>query len=248
MADEHKRFVALGPNDGFSVEGETGFYTKATLLDYGVNAQGNICGVYGESLQNSGDRKATESGIGVSGVGDNVGISGAGRVAVFGFGTGDQDPNAPMPLGPSPRTGVMGINIGTFGSGIHGVHRSSGSIEGSAAPPESADYPPIDSPGAGVHGAGLGGYGGVFESRPDPAAAGSPLLAPVSLKAAALNSLLPTVGRVGDIFVSLRTNSDGFDVATIWFCTQPSDQNNPATWAPFQLGTELAGGQAPIPV
>ena len=45
-----KRVVATGPNEGFTVRGETGFYTESDKLDYGVNVQGKKCGVYGECV------------------------------------------------------------------------------------------------------------------------------------------------------------------------------------------------------
>src|SRR5688572_276515 len=80
--DREKRYVATGPNQGFTIRGVTGFYTDAGLLDFGVNVQGNRCGVYGESFRPGGEPRTPPSGdnenVGVCGVGLTYGVFGQG--------------------------------------------------------------------------------------------------------------------------------------------------------------------------
>jgi hypothetical protein len=115
---KNRQFVALGPNDGFSAEGLTGFFTSATSLAFGVNAQGGICGVYGESngIGAGADRmpppEVANMGIctGVCGSGLTYGVYGLGGQIAGVWG------EVPSPLG----TGVIGRG-GKTATGVLGA-------------------------------------------------------------------------------------------------------------------------------
>ena len=115
-----KRVVATGPNQGFTVRGVTGFYTEAATLDYGVNVQGNKCGVYGECVHTTPtDRKSetlppdpTDNGIGVCGVGDDYGVFGKGFL--YAGVHGENGSNG---------TGVFGLGLNDTAIGVAGISK-----------------------------------------------------------------------------------------------------------------------------
>ena len=131
--DVEKRVVATGPNQGSSVRGVTGFFTAADKLDYGVNVQGNRCGVYGESGNPIHSRTApidSREQVGVCGIGLSYGVFGRGflRAGVYGEIENRGAGVAGQAVGGNA-IGVAGIRVATSinskptdrGSGIIGV-------------------------------------------------------------------------------------------------------------------------------
>jgi streptogramin lyase len=67
--DEAQSFIADGPTP-------RAFQTRIANADYGVNVQGTVAGVYGESLEHSPDTRTAPRGTGVFGQGDTAGVIG----------------------------------------------------------------------------------------------------------------------------------------------------------------------------
>jgi hypothetical protein len=112
--DREKRVVATGPNQGFTVRGVTGFFTDANKLDYGVNVQGNRCGVYGESGIKDSRREATQRT-------ENVGVCGVALTyGVFGKGFTTAGVHGEIEGGGA---GVAGESEGGTGIGVLGIHK-----------------------------------------------------------------------------------------------------------------------------
>lgn len=147
--EREKRFVATGPNQGFSVRGVTGFYTEADKLAYGVNVQGSACGVYGESVNESSGRTALfeDGGIGVEGFGERFGVFGNGNRGIAGvFGENNRG-----------RSGVIGTaSLHAAGTGVVGL-----SLRSLGNPLSTLDSipDPADGDGTGVLGSSGTGTG-----------------------------------------------------------------------------------------
>jgi hypothetical protein len=140
--DREHRYVATGPNQGTSVRGVTGFYTDASLLSFGVNAQGTHCGVYGESVVNRPERTPPFPGnsnvnIGVCGVGLTYGV----------FGDGGQN------------AGVYGQHV-SGGAGVIGLGET-GDVTGVIGASKASLNPEIKaaSSGVGIKGMSDAGHG-----------------------------------------------------------------------------------------
>ena len=106
MAHEDQ-FTATGPAFEGAGFPRAAFSTNRAGTDstYGVNVQGSVCGVYGESrtLPQSESSRETIDGTGVCGKGQNYGVSGLGGLA-----------------------GVYGLGDGTDSSGVIGENRLDG--------------------------------------------------------------------------------------------------------------------------
>lgn len=174
-ATEKYRFKATGPSEGLSVFGLSGFYTFANDLNYGVNAQGNRTGVYGECLRSNQEtnRESDVEGTGVYGYGDGFGIYGNGNLGLAGvLGTNNKG-----------RVGVIGATMdetfqGTVirsGTGIFGASFSSlgnplvtfQSIPPLAVPillGSGTGVFGLSGKGKGVYGTSIEGIGGEFKS------------------------------------------------------------------------------------
>jgi hypothetical protein len=126
-----KRFVATGPNQGFTVRGVTGFYTEADKLAYGVNVQGTKCGLYGESGNVPDDRDPAElfrTTAGVFGVGNDYGVFGRGFTTAGVYGENTSSGTGVVGVAVDESIGVAGIstvkglsNEGHSGTGIVGA-------------------------------------------------------------------------------------------------------------------------------
>jgi hypothetical protein len=157
MADdlEEHRFVATGPNDGFTVRGLTGFYTEAELLDYGANVQGKLCGVYGESVNTPPptNRTTLEQRTGVCGVGDNYGVVGKGFTTVSVYGENE-----------ASGTGVFGVALNAGAIDVAGISHVK-----AKQPMPDPDAAGIGIVGATESGKGFGVIGLSVDSlEPDP--------------------------------------------------------------------------------
>lgn len=120
----HKdQFTATGPANAGSGHSRTAFSnnTQSNQGDddftYGVNVQGSLCGVYGESLQNGrgSARQATEDNVGVWGAGESFGVMGEalgdkrGIAGVCGSNNGSN--NGVLGLAVSKGAGVIGLSL-----------------------------------------------------------------------------------------------------------------------------------------
>lgn len=122
----HKdQFTATGPANTDSGHSRTAFSnnTQSNQSDddftYGVNVQGSLCGVYGESLQNGRGsvRQTTEDNVGVWGAGERFGVMGEalgeerGIAGVCGSNNGSN--NGVLGLGGPKGVGVVGLSLNT---------------------------------------------------------------------------------------------------------------------------------------
>jgi hypothetical protein len=78
------QFTAIGPPLAGSGMPFSGFSTRATGMVYGLNVQGDRCGVYGESVRVESGRESDNLGVGVHGFGENFGIFGNGNRGLAG--------------------------------------------------------------------------------------------------------------------------------------------------------------------
>ncbi len=267
MADEDSFYTALGPADpdsGFP-RGVTGFSTFASSLDYGVNAQGLRCGVYGESVTVDSDREVSQDGIGVQGFGETFGIlangnrgiagaysvsneGGKGVIGVTGqIGVTDPDQrgigvvgasfgsSVPSPLSWDPKRGPMPSPSTIRGGAGTGVHGLSGT-------------------GTGVFGESDNGRGGVFNSQssaqvqlePRDVSINTPRTGAVRLSAWQVGegtapAQLPADGRAGDLLATTHPLPDEPEniVGTLWFCSRGSTDEHAAVWREVLMGPEF---------
>lgn len=147
------QFTATGP--AFSGAGYpyAAFSTNREGTDspYGVNVQGTVCGVYGESLISSPLNRATPehySKIGVCGMGNDFGVYGAGNTRVGVYGESENG-----------ACGVYGKSLKTKSAGVTGIGQIQRTVPDSSAPygVRAVDAETVGS--TGVIGAGEGGKG-----------------------------------------------------------------------------------------
>ena len=121
---------------------------------YGVNVQGQRCGVYGESVRVNGKRESQVEGVGVCGFGENFGVMGNGNRGLAGvFGENNRG-----------RVGVVGAvmrgGTGVFGASLKNLGNPKETFGGSELPgPESGGS------GIGVNGISGKGYGVLGEGE-----------------------------------------------------------------------------------
>lgn len=136
MATDDSQFVATGGDSATEDGPNFGFYTDPSQddddgaqLNYGVNVQGNVCGIYAESLmtpQTLGERQTPVSGgerVGVYAIGQDHGVMGK---AIWGNGvegTSSYDSGV----------GVQGSHdnnrVGVLGFGYHGYENPKKEVE-----------------------------------------------------------------------------------------------------------------------
>ena len=78
------QFTATGPPFTGSGFPRSAFSTRAAGMIYGVNAQGDRCGVFGESVRVQSGRESDVEGVGVHGFGENFGVVGNGNRGLAG--------------------------------------------------------------------------------------------------------------------------------------------------------------------
>jgi hypothetical protein len=134
MSDEDSNFVAKG----IEVHGfVSAFVDEGTeILEHGVNVQGSICGVYGESQDLRPDmsgpprtnttRSTPEGRIGVYGVGDYVGVYGDNgvygrKLQDSGYGVNGEAPHVGV-RGAGGHAGVEGWGDEGAVGGVFGAH------------------------------------------------------------------------------------------------------------------------------
>lgn len=242
------QFTAVGPPLAGSGFPRSGFSTRATAMVYGLNVQGDRCGVYGESVRVDGDRESDNEGVGVYGFGENFGVVGNGNRGIAGV-YGQNNRGRIGAIGAAMRggIGVVGASLenlgnplatwqtipstssGGSGTGVLGISRTSIGVHGQSE--SSTGVFGQTTSGFGVHGLSDGGPGGVFEST----------------KAAQLR-LVPRAmaspeGRVrgdgGELLATTDTGDSGQPVFRLWFCTRAGDAAS-AAW-------ELVAGSRPFP-
>ena len=254
-------YTATGPPQSTSGHPFSAVSTRASHMRYGVNVQGEVTGVYAESVIGGTPREShiDSGGIGVYGVGDVYGVFGrikqgnralaavVGRHDGAGIGTIGAALDRP---GPRKGIGVVGISNTTVtdasfqtlpdparGSGT-GVYGTSGSGPGVRGTSRS---------GSGVVGESQTSAGGEFKSGPQhaqvhlvPHAIGGSLPAPTAVpsrerKLAA--DQLPRNGKIGDLLLTEHDDAVG---CILWVCVRGSTRGQ-ARWAQVLLGTPIKG-------
>ena len=131
------QFTAVGPPFAGSGFPRSGFSTSAAGMVYGLNVQGDRCGVYGESIRVDGDRESTNEGVGVHGFGENFGVVGNGNRGIAGV-YGQNNRGRIGAIGAAMRggTGVVGASLEDLGNPL-------------------ATWQTIPSPSAGGSGTGV---------------------------------------------------------------------------------------------
>ena len=269
-----KRVVATGPNQGFSVRGLTGFFTDAEKLSFGVNVQGNECGVYGESVNTTPqtNRRVPEDRIGVCGVGDNYGVLGKGitkagvrgekdsrGIGVFGVAVGDAIGVAGISKVKNPRdkkkstgNGIVGATEGGEGFGVVGLGLDS--LEPTDEP-ELAPRVRRDK-GKFVFGQTLGGAIGVLgasgtgtgvhglSSEARGGVFESGVGAQVNLKPLFGKSVPSFDGEAGDLVVIVKEKEPTGEFAELWLCLRGKFHGESAVWGKVEISTTF---QVPHP-
>jgi hypothetical protein len=110
------QFTAVGPPLAGSGFPRSGFSTKATGMVYGVNVQGDRCGVYGESVTVETQRESTVERVGVHGFGQSFGVFGNGNPGIGGV-YGQNNRGRIGTIGAVMRggTGVVGASLEDLG-------------------------------------------------------------------------------------------------------------------------------------
>jgi hypothetical protein len=111
------QFTATGPAFTGSGFPRAAFSSRARDMVYGVNVQGERCGVYGESVRVSGQRESSVDGVGVYGFGESFGLIGNGNRGLAGV-LGENNRGRAGVIGAVMRggTGVVGVSLGSLGN------------------------------------------------------------------------------------------------------------------------------------
>lgn len=260
MTMHDDQFTATGPSLTGSGFPRSGFSTKASDMVYGVNVQGEFCGVYGESaLSAVSDREADINGTGVFGQGERVGLFGHCRRGIAGvFGRHRMS------------SGVGTIGVAIDGTGVVGASHSSIDVTHFEPPVDPARGNGIgvfgtSGDGAGVRGSSNAGDGGQFESNSGVGVRGSstedrggvftsgtpggrpvPQTRLVPFQQREPFPILPQNGKVGDLLM-IRNTAPGqrgelIDRTSLWLCI-PSDPNSEDSdqWQQVSLGATVTG-------
>ncbi len=111
------QFTAVGPPLAGSGKPFSGFSTSATGMVYGLNVQGDRCGVYGESLRGEGNRESFNEGVGVHGSGENFGVVGSGNRGIAGvYGQNQSGRIGAIGAAAPDGTGVVGASLRSVGN------------------------------------------------------------------------------------------------------------------------------------
>ena len=164
MAHEDQ-FTATGPAFTGSGFPRAGFSTNRAGADfiYGVNVQGERCGVYGESVKGgSGKRESDVEGVGIHGFGENFGVYGNGTRGIAGVYGGHSRGGIGV-LGAAMRgaTAVVGVSMASIGNPLSTFR------DGMPNPPDGSGVGVFGASGtgAGVRGTSDEGNGGAFSSN-----------------------------------------------------------------------------------
>ena len=244
------QFTALGPPSSGSGFPFSAFSTSATGMEYGVNAQGGRCGVYGESVNFESGRESDVQGVGVHGFGENFGVFGNGNRGIAGvFGQHNRRRGVGI-IGASMRggTGVVGVSLASLGNPLVTFASTPNPADGSGTGVFGSS-----GSGAGVLGTSHTGRGGVFQSIGDE---GEPVVAqmrlvprtmivpnvvsasPVMVDPTSVTEL-PLAGQSGDLLVT--QNEEGS--CTLWFCVRAGEKDIPAQWSQVLLGETIQGSR-----
>ena len=177
MANDDQ-FTAEGPAWAGAGKKNAAFSTASTDSTYGINVQGWVCGVYGESIPGDkidpdpeSDREATVGGVGVQGIGQNFGVYGKGvRNPITGEGAGGKAGvfgehafGGVAIVGAAMRggTGIIGASVYRVGNPLRFLD---GASLRKPADGSGTGVFGTSGSGFGVHGSSNSGPGGVFES------------------------------------------------------------------------------------
>ncbi|HHK5543764.1 TPA: hypothetical protein ACQUHN_006284 [Bacillus thuringiensis] len=222
------QFTAIGPSLTGSGFPRSAFSTKAIDMIFGVNVQGNKCGVYGESFTNSSNTRDTDfPGVGIWGSGQNFGVFGDGNKGIAGVVGRNNKRDLAAVIGSTKKGGV-----GVFGTTFATLNCED----------------PAKGLGTGVSGQSKGGFG-IFGFSTDSTGRGGAFqcsraaqihLVPNSPEYSERRPQLPKDGRSGDLFVAKNNQTQQ---CSLWFCVQGDDRNNntPAQWAEVLLGPPFDG-------
>jgi hypothetical protein len=155
MAHEDQ-FTATGPPLSGSGKPFSAFSSKATGMVYGLNVQGNRCGVYGESVTVDSQRESDVEGVGVHGFGQGFGIFGNGNPGIAGV-YGQNNRGRIGAIGAVMRggTGVVGANLSSLGNPLS----TWGSIPSTSEGGSGTGVHGLSGTGTGVFGQSAGGFG-----------------------------------------------------------------------------------------
>jgi hypothetical protein len=153
------QFTATGPAFTGSGFPRAGFSSRARDLVYGVNVQGERCGVYGESVRVSSGRESGVEGVGVYGFGEGFGVMGNGSRGLAGV-FGENNRGRAGVIGAVMRggTGVVGASLSSIGNPLATFAELPGPARGGS--------------GTGVRGISGAGYGVLAESEDNAAIVG----------------------------------------------------------------------------
>jgi hypothetical protein len=153
------QFTATGPPFTGSGKPRSAFSSRATGMLYGVNVQGDDCGVYGESVRVVTGRDSQVGGVGVYGFGENFGVMGNGNRGLAGV-VGENNRGRVGVIGATMRggTGVYGGSLQNLGNPLRTFARL----------PDAGD----GGSGIGVHGVSGEGYGVLGDAESNAAVVG----------------------------------------------------------------------------
>lgn len=155
------QFTATGPSHFTSGFKKTAFSTHDTSdFEYGLNVQGERCGVFGESKGVAGTRESTVEGTGVQGSGDNFGVVGNGGQGIAGvFGIGIRSQFGVVGAAMRGGTGVAGASFRNLENPLNTLQQMADPADGAGI----GVYGTSGS-GAGIRGSSMEGNGGDFSS------------------------------------------------------------------------------------
>lgn len=237
---------------------------KGSKFKYGVNVQGNQCGVYGESVEILSDRESKVEGVGVHGFGENFGVIGTGRRGIAGvFGEHNQGGTGVLGAAIEAGVGVVGASVSNLEDRFKTLHSISDPADGKednvvygkgigvfGKSGQGAGVCGSSTNGAGVLGKSDQGpgvsaksnrdRGGVFESGENIAQ-----IHLVPLQQGAGRPQLPEDGMVGDLLLIRNTEQAGdflsSDQCSLWLCIPSTVALGGARWREVMLGQTVAG-------
>jgi hypothetical protein len=153
------QFTATGPAFTGSGFPRSAFSSNAGDMIYGVNVQGQRCGVFGEAVRVSAGRESEVEGVGIYGFGENFGVMANGNRGLAGV-LGENNRGRIGVIGAVMRggTAVVGANLQNLGNPLETFARVPG--------------PEVGGSGVGVHGISGKGYGVLGDCQDNAAVVG----------------------------------------------------------------------------